>query len=80
MEAFSEQSNGIMLDFLCVCEKSDKKEVGITEEARNVIPKVEYENDHIKYQYNYKENPIYLSILSKRVRSRNCIRAVLRMH
>lgn len=70
MEAFSEQSNGIMLDFLCVCEKSDKKEVGITEEARNVIPKVEYENDHIKYQYNYKENPIYLSILSKRVRSR----------
>ena len=38
----------IMLDFLCVCEKSDKKEVGITEEARNVIPKVECENDHIK--------------------------------
>lgn len=70
MEAFSEQSNGIMLDFLCVCEKSDKKEVGITEEVRNVIPKVECENDHIKYQYNYKENPIYLSILSKRVRSR----------
>lgn len=70
MENTEERNNGVMLDCFCICEKTETENVRVTEEAYNVIPRMEYEGDLVKYQYNYGEVPVYFGILSKRVRSR----------
>lgn len=70
MESQGTKENGIMLDCFCITEAEDSNKVEVREETRNVIPKIEYQDEHIKYQYNYGEKPIYFTSLNKRVRSR----------
>ena len=40
-------------------------------EIRNVIPKIERQNERVKYQYNYGEIPIYFTIQNRRIRNRD---------
>ena len=70
MEAIGTKGNGIMFDYFCISEDEEYKMVGVKEENRNTIPRIEYQEGKIKYQYHYGEHPIYLTILNKRVRSR----------
>lgn len=71
LEAIGTLGNGVFLDFFAITEEEEAEKVYAVKEIRNVIPKIERQNERVKYQYNYGEIPIYFTIQNRRIRNRD---------
>ncbi len=70
LESCGCENNGVMLDFLCVLEREQAKELQVCRTPYPVVPEMKRDENRVTYQYSCGEPAVTLTVYHDRLRER----------